>query len=143
MQSIKHTTGDTNQQNGCGNSDEEARRSNLNKLKLLLSLVTGSGGVKKQDEAIRYEEDAPGRGRSATKSHHQDYDSAANVTFRATAVRESYTLQDVKQGLHQGLTGESHGMDESFVDFVTGGLIEDELELYRRKKSVKMLQRIA
>ena len=123
--------------------DEDSRSSKLMKLELLSLLVTGSSGVTQQDEVVHREESAPERGTFVTNSLRQDYDSAANVTFQATAVRESYTLQDVQQALHQGLTGESHGKDESFVDFVMGGMIEDELELYRRKKSVKMLQRTA
>ena len=122
--------------------DNETRSPELMKLELLSLLVNGNG-ITKQNEDIRYEDAAPERDAFPTKRLCQDYDSDANVTFRATAVRESYTLQNVKQALRQGTMGESHGMDQSFVDFVMGGLIEDELELYRKKKFDKMLQRNA
>lgn len=60
------------------------------------------------------------------------------VTFQATSIQESYTLNDVHQALLQGTGKEDCKMDPSFVDFVTGGLIEDELDMYDRKCTEKM-----
>ena len=48
-------------------------------------------------------------------------------------------MQDIKQALHQGTTDESLEIYQSFVDFVMGGLIEDELELYQSKKRIKRI----
>ena len=58
-----------------------------------------------------------------------------DITFRATAVRESYTLRDVNQALLQALGQHTtNEVNSEFVDFVLAGCIEDELEMIRRKR---------
>ena len=110
----------------------------LKKSELLASLVCGSSGNTPHGEIINSDNAVPERCTFATTGRHQDYEPLDNITFRATSIRESYTLHDINKGLHQVMTGESLGMDQSFVDFVLGGFVEDELELYQNKKRIAM-----
>ncbi len=65
----------------------------------------------------------------------QDID--INMKFPATSVRESFTMQDVTEAFYQGTGLGFYNKDPDFVDFVLGGCIEDELDLYRKRNENK------
>mmetsp|Transcript_27387 Transcript_27387/g.55156 ORF Transcript_27387/g.55156 Transcript_27387/m.55156 type:complete len:163 (-) Transcript_27387:5-493(-) len=64
-----------------------------------------------------------------------------NMKFAATSVRESFTMQDVTEAFYQGTGIGFYNKDPDFVDFVLGGCIEDELDLYRKKNANKKKKR--
>ena len=128
--------------------DDTPRNETIHSKHTIPERATFTTDDKPRNETMHSEHAVPGRAALLTTIiRHQDHQHQLpdndTVTFKATALRESYTLQDVEKGLRQVTMGEFHGMDETFVDFIMGGFIEDELELYRNKKCIKSFQQSA
>ena len=114
------------------------------KLELLSLLVNGfCGGSSNPSNGVSATEAFamhPTSGGTLMTMKRRQNELTADVLFPATSVRESYSVSDIERVLLQGTdtNNEFLGADPSFVDFVWGGFIEDDLDhdlkVYNNKK---------